>query len=187
MAFKPHVLGIDDGPFEKGQAGPVPIVAVMLECPHIFEAMAVSHFEVDGEDASEFLADWISGLRCHPTLQGVVLDGVTIAGLGMVDIEWLAARLDRPVLVANRRNPALSRLHAALEAAGLEARIPILERTPAARQSVDGLYFSWAGTSQRRAEMLLRASIGKSQLPEPLRIAHIVARALATGESRGRA
>jgi len=38
-----------------------------------------------------------------------------------------------------------------------------------------------------RAALLLARTRGKSALPEALRLAHLIARAIATGESRGRA
>ncbi len=184
---RPHVLGIDDGPFDKGQTKPVPLVAVMMECPQLLESVALAERAVDGAEATEFLADWISGLRCYPTLQAVVLGGITLAGLSVVDISALAAALERPILVVNRKNPAVSRLAEALAAAGFHDRLPILDRSPAATHVAPGLYLSWAGVRQREAEKLLRATLGKAQIPEPLRIAHIIARALETGESRGRA
>ena len=37
------------------------------------------------------------------------------------------------------------------------------------------------------AAALVAASRRKADLPEPLRLAHLIARAVATGESRGRA
>jgi hypothetical protein len=43
-----------------------------------------------------------------------------------------------------------------------------------------------AGIERDAAEELVRASLRKSRLPEPLRVAHLIARALVTGESRGR-
>ena len=49
----------------------------------------------------------------------------------------------------------------------------------------DGLYLSAAGTDPDSALALLRASQAKSELPEPLRVAHLIAGALARGESRG--
>jgi hypothetical protein len=33
---------------------------------------------------------WIAGLRARPMLQAVVLGGITIAGLGIIDVEGLA-------------------------------------------------------------------------------------------------
>ena len=50
----------------------------------------------------------------------------------------------------------------------------------------DGLYVSHAGTSREEARALLCASRGKSHLPEPLRLAHLIGGAIAAGESRGR-
>ena len=114
---RPHVLGIDDGPFEKRQRAPVPIVGVMMEGADLVEAVAVTEFPVDGAGATAFLVDWIRGLRLHPTLQGIVLGGITIAGLGVVDIERLSASIEVPTLVVTRRDPANHRLHEAFEAA----------------------------------------------------------------------
>ena len=54
------MLGIDDGPFEKGQDGEVPIVGVVMEGSVLIEGVFVSSFPVDGERASEFLIEWIS-------------------------------------------------------------------------------------------------------------------------------
>ena len=81
---RPHVLGIDDGPFEKRQREPVPIVGVMMEGADLVEVIAITGFPVDGAEATAFLAEWIRGLRLRPTLQGIALGGITIAGLGVV-------------------------------------------------------------------------------------------------------
>ena len=96
-------------------------------------------------------------------------------------------RIDRPVLVVNRRDPARSRLADALRAAGLQDRVELLSATPEARKVEKGLYLAEAGASAGAAEEILRATLGKAQIPEPLRLAHLIARALTTGESRGRA
>ena len=184
--FRPHVLGIDDAPFEKGQTRPVPIIGVMMEGDDLVETVAVGEFAVDGADATEFLAGWVGGLRCYASLQAIVLGGITIAGLGVVDIAALAGRLERPVLVVTRRKPTNAPLLEALRAAGLEGRSALVERSPRASRVADGLYVAHAGTDTATAARLVHAVVGKAQLPEPLRLAHLVGRALATGESRGR-
>jgi endonuclease V-like protein UPF0215 family len=185
-AFRPHVLGIDDAPFEKGQAHPVPIVGVMMEGSALVESVAVGEFAVDGEGATEFLADWVTGLRSYASLQGIVLGGITIAGLGVVDIEALAPRVERPVLVVTRRRPTNEQLVLALRTAGFEGRVAIVERSPRASRISDGLYVAQAGTDVASAARIVRATVGKAQLPEPLRVAHLVGRAIVAGESRGR-
>lgn len=184
---RPHVLGVDDAPFEKRQQAPVPIVAVMMEGADLIESVAVSSFAVDGDDATGFLAGWLGGLRSLTSVQAVLLGGITLAGLGVVDVAELASRLETPVLVATRREPSDAQLAEALSAAGFQERIPIVERSPRATCVIDGLFLAQAGTTQEDAARLVRATLRKANLPEPLRVAHLVGRALVLGESRGRA
>ncbi len=185
-ATRPHVLGIDDAPFEKGQRQSVPIVAVMMEGCDLVEGVAIDSFPVDGCGATDHLVSWITGLRFHASLHGVVLGGITMAGLAVIDVSALARGLGAPVLVVTRRDPTNAPLIRALETAGLGDRIPLVERSPRATRLQDGLYLASAGTDPDGAAKLARATLGKAHLPEPLRIAHLIARALVTGESRGR-
>lgn len=184
---RPHVLGIDDGPFEKFAPGAeAPLVGVMMEGADQVEAVALTRFPVDGDGVTAFLADWIEALRFRPALQAVVFGGITLAGLALLDPEALALRLAVPVLVLNRRAPRDAGLRRALRAAGLEARVAQLERAPAAFP-LGPLHVSVSGASREEAALLLERTRRKSPLPEPLRVAHLIARAIATGQSRGRA
>lgn len=183
---RPHLLGIDDGPFDKRASRDVPVVGVMMEGPDLVESVAVTRFAVDGEGVTAFLGAWVEGLRCRPAVQGVVLGGITLAGLAVVDVPELAARLGLPVLVVNRREPRDHRLAAALDAAGLSARRALLERAPPAVAVGDRMFVSAAGLAPEEAVAAVRAVRGKSEMPEPLRVAHLVAAAVARGESRGR-
>ena len=187
MASRPHVLGIDDGPFEKFSSETVPIVGVMMEGPDLVEAVAVTRFAVDGEDVSAFLAEWIGGLRFRPALHGLLFNGITLAGLAVLDPEELARQCGLPVLVVNRKRPQNQRLAAALDKAGLGHRRALLERAPPSRELEGGLYASAAGMDPATAADWVRATRQKSDLPEALRLAHLIARALVDGESRGRA
>lgn len=182
---RPHLLGIDDGPFEKGQDAPVPVVGVMMEGATLVEGVAVTSFPVDGAGATAFLADWVAGQRWREALQGVVLGGITLAGLGLVDLSALAERLGLPVLAVTRRDTAGSTLGAALRAAGFADRLPVLAHTPPAHR-LAGLYVSFAGTDRAGATHLVRASLLKANLPEPLRLAHLIATALVRGASYGK-
>ncbi len=184
---RPHLLGVDDGPFAKGQPQQVPIVGVMMEGADLVEATALSRFPVDGDDATGFLSGWIAGLRLRPTVQAVVLGGITLAGLGVVDVTTLAAELAVPVLVVTRAEPHNEALAGALVAAGLPERIAIVERTPTAFRARPGLWLSCAGATPERAADMVRACSAKAKLPEPLRVAHLIAAAHVNGESRGRA
>jgi endonuclease V-like protein UPF0215 family len=181
------VLGIDDGPFRKGVDRDAVLVGVVMEGKDLVEGVATTRFAVDGDGVTGFLAAWIAGLRFRPALQAVVLGGITVAGLALVDVTALAASLRLPVLVANRRAPTNRELEAALRAAGLAARLPILARTPPSFEVNAHLHVACAGIERAHAVTLLDAVRRKGELPEPLRLAHLIARAVTTGESRGRA
>ena len=183
---RPHLLGIDDGPFERGTSADVPIVGVMMEGPDLVEAVAITRFPVDGDGLTDFLADWVGDLRFRPALQGVLLGGITAAGLGVVDVPLLAERLGLPVIVVNRRAPRDEPLLEALRSAGLDARRELVTRAPEPRRLDGGLYAGVAGATPETAARLVEAARSKSDLPEPLRLAHLVAAAVARGESRGR-
>jgi endonuclease V-like protein UPF0215 family len=184
--FRPHTFGVDDAPFDKRQREPVPIVGVMMEGQDVLESVALGQFPVDGEGATEYLAGWISGLRTRPMLQAVILGGITMAGLGLVEISALSEQLALPVLVVTRHNPAGSDLADALRAAGLSHRLPALERTPRAYGVGAGLYLAHAGATRIEAEELVLATVGKARVPEPLRVAHLIGQAIVLRESRGR-
>lgn len=184
--FRPHVLGVDDGPFTKGIDESVPVVGVMMEGAHLVEGVAVTRFPVDGDGATEFVARWIGGLRFRPALQGVVFGSVTIAGLGVLDVQAIAASLGLPVLIVNRKDPRRHRLRVAFETAGCPERLEVVERTPPPVRLSNGLFVAAAGIDRPGAVRMVRALLEKSLLPQPLRVAHLIARALVTGESRGR-
>src|SRR5919109_823350 len=91
---RPHVLGIDDGPFEKYRPGArTPIVGVMMEGHDLVEAIAVTDFPVDGAGITGFLADWIRARRFASALHGVLFGGITLAGLAVLDAPALASAL----------------------------------------------------------------------------------------------
>jgi uncharacterized protein len=186
-APRPHLLGVDDGPFDKRRDAEAVLVAVVMEGADLVEGVAVARFPVDGDDATGYLARWIGSLRFRPALQGVLLGGITIAGLGVVDLGALATAISRPVIAVNRRDPSNHRLADALRAAGLSERLAVVERCPPAVRTRSGLFLASAGIEPAPAEALVEACCGKADLPEPLRLAHLIARAVKTGESRGRA
>jgi endonuclease V-like protein UPF0215 family len=181
------VLGVDDGPFEKHQPGArAPIVGVMMEGHDLVEAIAVTDFPVDGEDVTAFLADWIRARRFSPALHGVLFGGITLAGLAVLDVNALARELETPVVVVNRKGRSDAPLRGALEKAGFAARAALLESAPPSFALPGGIHASVAGGDAALAAELIARTRAKSDLPEPLRLAHLFAHALVRGESRGR-
>ena len=184
---KPHVLGVDDGAFHPGQSRPVPVIGVLMAGNDQVEAVVRTEFPRDGDQATEFLAGWIPQLHLYPSLQALLLGGITIAGLGIIDLAVLSRELARPVIAVTRKQPGAKKLEVALDAAGLAGRKQIARRGIRYQPGWEGVYLACAGIERDAAIQLLRPCCQKSRLPEPLRLAHLIGRALLDGESRGRA
>ncbi len=184
--MRPHVLGIDDAPFTKHKDQTVPVVAVMMEGATLVDGVAVNKMKIDDPDATPFLINWIKGLRWTPSLQGVVFGGITIAGLGLVHLPTIERELNLPVITVTRQDTHDSTLDTALKAAGLSNLLPILNDNPPSIEIDDGIFASFCGSTEREAKKLIRSTLQKSTMPEPLRIAHLIGAALVNGESKGR-
>jgi endonuclease V-like protein UPF0215 family len=181
-----HVLSVDDGPFRKFHDLDAPIIGVITAGRGFVEGILTTRFPVDGDAAAETLARWIEASRFKPVLRAVLVNGITIAGLAVVDIAELSRRLGLPVISVVRRCPESSDLIEALRAAGLEDRIPIVERS-GPFHPFRGVHFTAAGIDPALAAGILEAEEGRSHLPEGIRLAHIIGQGIILGESRGRA
>ncbi len=182
----PKVLGIDEGPFRKGQKKPVPVVGVIMEGSRLIEGIVLGSFPVDGEGATDYLAGWIGAMRWHAALQAVLLPGSTLAGLGIVDIRALSKKLAVPVVAVTRQSTEGSDLPGALTTAGFPGRIRILERAPKPWRIREGVHAAAAGAGEEETKSIVEATLLQAKVPEPIRVAHLIATALVRGASHGR-
>ena len=182
-----RVVGFDDAPFSREHRGDVAVVGVVMTGARV-DGVLRSHIRRDGVNATRQLAAAISGGRFADQVQAVLLQGIALGGFNVVDIHALAADLGLPVLVVARRQPDLEAVRAAL-----------LERVPGGRRKwrvlrraglmepCGAVWVQRAGLSRPEAEGLLATFTLHGKVPEPLRVAHLVAGAWGRGESRGRA
>jgi uncharacterized protein len=180
----PHAIGIDDGPFVKHRDVSTLVVGAVMSGPAQVEGFLTTSLPIDGDDPAPRLAAWIEASRFRPLLRVVFLRGITIAGLSVIDLPDLAARTKLPVVAASRTGPGESTLASALDAAGFSDRKAAVARAGPATQWRN-LHVEVAGIARHEAWALLDAFAGKSSFPEPVRLAHLVARAVVDGESRG--
>jgi endonuclease V-like protein UPF0215 family len=89
-------------------------------------------------------------------------------------------------VVVNRKSRTDAPLLGALEKAGFADRAALVASAPPSFALPGGLRASIAGGTPELAGALIVRTRAKSDLPEPLRLAHLFAHALVRGESRGR-
>lgn len=182
-----NTVAVDDAPFARDHRGDVALVGVAFTRTRL-DGVVTGKLRRDGANATRAIADLIASSPFAAHAQAVLLGGITFAGFNVVDIHELHERLATPVVVVARQQPR----YGAIETA-LRTRIPggarkwALIKKAGAMQPCAGLWVQCAGLSQERAAQVIDDTRIHGKLPEPVRIAHLLAGAFVDGTSRGRA
>ena len=153
-----NVVGFDDAPFPHAHRGDVRVVGAVC-CRTRLDGVLSGKVRRDGANSTDVLIELVRGGKFKGHVRAVLLQGIALAGFNVVDVHRLHATLGVPVVVAVRRNPRLQMVKDAL-----------LDRTPGGARK-------WK----------LVQDPGPLNQPEPLRLAHLIAGGVTTGQSRGRA
>lgn len=182
-----HVIGIDDAPFAREHRGDVLVVGTVFAGPRL-EGVLSTRVRRDGRNSTRAIAAMVGGSRFAAHLQAVLLQGIALAGFNVVDLEGLHRALGLPILVVARRAPNLEAIRSALHTRvpGGRRKWALIEKA-GPMEGVAGVYVQRAGLSLAEAEALIRRFAVMGKLPEPLRVAHLIAGGVTRGESRGRA
>jgi len=182
-----HVVGFDDCPFPRGHRGDVVVIGAVFAGLRL-EGVLRGRVRRDGANATRTLAALVAGSKFAPQLQLVLLQGIALAGFNVVDIASLHRRLGIPVLAVARRAPRLAKIREALltRVSGGRRKWALLERL-GPMEPAAGVFVQRAGISLPDAAAVIRRLAVHGHLPEPLRVAHLIAGGVATGQSRGRA
>ena len=165
----------------------------------------------DGADSTRTMLELIEASQFRDQLRVVMLQGIAVAGFNVVDVHGLSAALQLPVLVITRRQPDLAAMERALfsgdppgrprvagaarkwqliRAAGEMERLqPSRRRAEISGLPAGGqrLWIQRVGLSLEAAREVVAATTLHGNIPEPLRLAHLIAGGIVSGRSRGRA
>lgn len=181
-----RVVGFDDAPFRKVPGARVAFSGVVCADTRI-EGMVWGHLRRDGWNATDALAGALLGGKHLPQLHLVLLDGITFGGMNPVDLPRLAELLGLPCVAVMRRPPDLDAFRRVVERLpDPNRRLAILER--AGPVHVRGRWcFNAVGIGPDEAAGALERVTDTGNVPEALRLAHLVGAAVKGGVSRGRA
>jgi endonuclease V-like protein UPF0215 family len=179
-----RVLGVDDGGFVPRTKGIVEVVGVVYRGGYWFEGVMRTEITIDGLDATEKIANMIESSPYYRELRVVVLDGVTFAGFNVVDIKKLSRKIDLPVMAVVREKPDMREIRRALEnLSDFEIRWQAMENAGKTmevkiRSGENPVYMHIAGILREDAEKIMKKTSIRSNIPEALRVAHIIASGL---------
>jgi endonuclease V-like protein UPF0215 family len=118
---------------------------------------------------------------------------VTYGGFNPVDIVRLYEGTEIPVIVIMREVPDLEKIKDALSnLPDPGERFRIILRAGAitkvvSKDPLNPIFIQCAGIDTEKAGEVVRLSSTRSNVPEPLRVAHMIATGMVCGESRGKA
>ncbi|KON31596.1 hypothetical protein AC482_00120 [miscellaneous Crenarchaeota group-15 archaeon DG-45] len=176
-----RIAGVEDGSFDAFSSDLVSstlLCCVLMDHDRI-DDIRLSVIEVDGLDATEKLLGMLDGLDTD----AVILGGITFGGFNIVDPLSIMRGTGTPVVVYSGKRPDSSSMRSALmkhfedwrRRWAIIDRLGTVHRT-VSRQGEPPIYFEVVGGSAAWADKVLCSSALASRIPEPVRVAGLIAR-----------
>jgi endonuclease V-like protein UPF0215 family len=185
-----RVLGIDDGPFNFSQKT-VPIIGVVMRAPNYIEGVCKGKVIIDGSDANRILAKMINNSNYKDQLRLIMFDGVALGGFNVIDIKKLYDKIQIPITTITRTKPDFKTIQNTLKKhfADWEKRWNAISKHELIKISTNynPIYIKFVGLDKSEIKRIIKITTVRGVLPEPIRVAHLIATAIVRGESAGKA
>jgi len=174
-------IAFEDAAFRKGGLNSKALlVAVVMDGFHISD-LSFSYITVDGLDVTDRMVEL--GLKMSGNFDVILLHGAPYGGFNIVDVERLYSKLSSPVISVISSKPDEDAVHEALikHFQDWVLRLNLLEKfKPISSIDLKGftVYTSCYGIDVDHATDILRKLTVIGKLPEPLRVARLIARSL---------
>lgn len=194
MHIKPQIriLAIDDSALKTPylNTGNITIIGTFFRGGEQLDGVLRSEITKDGMDATDIIIQMIKNSKYYPQIRVIMLDGVTYAGFNPVDIKKLYDETDIPIIVFMRSCPDFEKIRLALEhLSEAEKRWGIIQRAGKIYKipQENPVFIQLCGIDKESAVGIVRLASTHSNIPEPLRVAHLIATGVVLGESTGKA
>jgi hypothetical protein len=181
-----RVVGFDDAPFTHTPGAPLNLAGVVCADTRL-EGLLWGAATVDGDDATDAVVAMLTASKFHAQVHAVLLDGLAFGGFNLVDLPQLAARVERPCVAVMRRPPDLAAVDRALGQLPDAARRRALVAAAGPVEQRGGWTFQAVGAAPATVAAALDQLTDRGQVPEALRLAHLIGSAVKTGQSSNRA
>lgn len=181
-----RIIGIDDSPFSKAEKGNCLVVGAVYRGGSFPEGILSTLIKVDGNNSTKKISGMIKNSKFKKHLQCIFLDGIAVGGFNVIDAEKLSKETNIPVIVVMRKYPDYKKIYSALEKIAQEKKIKLIEKLQKPVK-LNKVFVQLVNIGPEKAKRILEIACTRSNIPEPLRIAHLIAGGIVDGESRGRA
>lgn len=175
------IIGVACASFNREEDATVPIIGAIYRGSLLLEGVLKSQVTVDGNDATEIIANMILKSPHQPQLKLIMTRGVTIAGFNYIDLEELYKKTDLPVISVVDREPNMEKITNALQKLpNGEKKLAVIKRNglPQAYTSSDEnepIFVQFIGIESEEVTQLLKDITLVGRIPEPIRVARLIA------------
>ncbi len=181
-----NVVGFDDAPFARTHRGDVLLVGTVVSRTRL-DGVISTRVRRDGTNATDRIVQLIGRTQFTGHIRAVLLQGIAVAGFNVIDLHRLHETLGIPVVAVARRQPDFAAIQRALShLQGGKQKWKLIERL-GPMEPIRSVFVQRAGIELADTKALLKLTTLHGNLPEPLRLAHLIAGGVTTGQSRGRA
>jgi endonuclease V-like protein UPF0215 family len=146
---------------------------------------------IDGSEATSVISNMIQQTRHHTQAKAILIDGVAVGGFNIIDISKVYEQTGLPVITVTRDLPNLDQIKTALKGhfSDWEPRFALIQKGVLYKMETkhNPLYFNCAGIDEYIAKEIITISTIRGVIPEPIRVAHLIASGISRGESVGKA
>ncbi|MHA1143990.1 MAG: endonuclease dU [Candidatus Helarchaeota archaeon] len=180
------ILGIDDAPFKLKSSGRTHVFGVVYRGASFLEGVIHTTVEIDGIDSTDQIVEMILSSPHHQQLKLIMIDGLTVGGFNVIDVNDLFKRVNRPVIVIIEHHPNFNSIKKALRhfSDGNE-RWQLIQKLVSLHElqiikDLNPIYFQPIGISVNDAILAIKSCTVNGRIPEPLRVAHLIASSFKT-------
>ncbi|HID28070.1 MAG TPA: DUF99 family protein [Methanosarcinales archaeon] len=192
MHIKPEIriLGIDDSALLSDR---VMIIGTVFRGGEWIDGILRSEITKDGMDATSKIIELVTKSKHYDQIRVIMLDGVTYAGFNVVDVREVYNKTKLPVIVVMRSLPDFEKIKKALKYLNnFEERWNTILKagkiiSVVTHPQTNPIYIQFCGVSEKDAKKIVQLSSTHSHIPEPIRVAHLIATGIVLGESTGKA
>ena len=178
-----RILGVDDARFERGRDEWTRLIGVVFRGGKWIEGCIQVPIQVDGEDVTSQLVEMVKTSSHYGQLRVIMTRDTIFGGVNVLDLPELVEATHLPVIAVSDSKPDMTRVKKALQQinpntweekwAKLIKAGPIREVTSHPGRAP--VYLQWEGIIFEQAVKVVQKSATRSRIPEPIRVAHIIA------------
>jgi endonuclease V-like protein UPF0215 family len=185
-----RLLGIDDSPFSFTDKYAT-VVGVVMRGGNYLECVLRNQVSVDGDDATFICVEMIKNTRHRKQLRAMLLDGIALGGFNVINIEDIHSNTGLPVITITRDKPDFKKIEIALKKnfEDWKNRLNLMKKGQLYKveTNYNPIFVKCVGLSIDEAKEIIKISTIRGVVPEPIRVAHLIASGITRGESYGKA